>query len=293
MNALSPQIRCREISEADIDSVADLLTRGFAGRSREYWMQGLRRQAGREVPQGYPRFGYMLDHQGGPVGVLLLLYSLRPCDGELAIHCNLSSWYVEPAFRNYAPMLTKIAQRHDEVTYFNISPATWTWPIIEAQGFRAYCRGLFFSFPLLSRAAPGMTVQAVPTDATAIAGLPTSDVELLSRHAAFGCLSLVCRTAKGAFPFIFLPMRVRRGFIAAPAMQLIYCRDVADYVACAGAIGRALLARGKFSVLLNANGPIEGLTGFYTERRGRKYFKGPHGPSLADLTDTELVLYGP
>ena len=293
MNALSPQIRCREINEADIDSVADLLTRGFAGRSREYWMQGLRRQAGREVPQGYPRFGYMLDHQGGPVGVLLLLYSLRPCDGELAIHCNLSSWYVEPAFRNYAPMLTKIAQRHNEVTYFNISPATWTWPIIEAQGFRAYCRGLFFSFPLLSRAAPGMTVQAVPTDATAIAGLPTSDVELLSRHAAFGCLSLVCRTAKGAFPFIFLPMRVRRGFIAAPAMQLIYCRDVADYVACAGTIGRALLARGKFSVLLNANGPIEGLTGFYTERRGRKYFKGPHGPSLADLTDTELVLYGP
>lgn len=293
MNAQSPQIRCREIGEADLDSVADLLTRGFAGRSREYWMQGLRRQAGREVPQGYPRFGYMLDHQGGPVGVLLLLYSLRPCNGELAIHCNLSSWYVEPAFRNYAPMLTKIAQRHNEVTYFNISPATWTWPIIEAQGFRAYCRGLFFSFPLLSRTAPGMTVQAVTADATGIAGLPASDVEMLSRHAAFGCLSLVCRTPKGAFPFIFLPMRVRRGFIAAPAMQLIYCRDVADYVACAGAIGRALLARGKFSVLLNANAPIQGLTGFYTERRGRKYFKGPHDPSLADLTDTELVLYGP
>ena len=54
-----------------------------------------------------------------------------------------------------------------------------------------------------------------------------------------------------------------------------------------------LLARGKFSVFLNASGPIEGLTGFYTERRGRKYFKGPHRPGLADLTDTELVLYGP
>jgi hypothetical protein len=33
------KIRCREISEADIDAVADLLTRGFVGRSREYWMQ--------------------------------------------------------------------------------------------------------------------------------------------------------------------------------------------------------------------------------------------------------------
>jgi hypothetical protein len=130
------QIRCREITASDIDAVADLLTRGFVSRAREYWMQGLRRQAARDVPKNYPRFGYVLDHEGVPVGVLLLLYSARG-DGEAAaVYCNLSSWYVEPRFRNYAPMLTSIAQRLKEVTYFNISPAHWTWPIIEAQGFR-------------------------------------------------------------------------------------------------------------------------------------------------------------
>jgi hypothetical protein len=293
VTALRPHVRCREIGEADLDSVTDLLTRGFVGRSRGYWMQGLLRQAARDVPQGYPRFGYMLEHEGVPAGVLLLLYSLRPCDGELAIHCNLSSWYVEPAFRNYASMLTKVAQRHKEVTYFNISAATRTWPIVEAQGFRAYCRGLFFSFPLLSRFAPGMQVDIVRSDAVAIDGLTASETELLARHAAFGCLSLVCRTAQCASPFILLPMRIRRGWIAIPAMQLIYCRDTADYVACAGAIGRVLLRKGKLSVLFDANGPVEELSGFYTDRRGRKYFKGPHRPSLADLTDTELVLYGP
>jgi hypothetical protein len=53
-------------------------------------MHGLRRRAAREVPQGYPRFGYMLDHDGMPVGVLLLLYSLRPCAGKRAVNCNLS-----------------------------------------------------------------------------------------------------------------------------------------------------------------------------------------------------------
>ena len=293
MTAHRPHIRCREIGEADLDSVADLLTRGFAGRSRDYWMQGLLRQAERDVPQGYPRFGYMLDHEGMPVGVLLLLYTLRPCDGELAIHCNLSSWYVEPSFRNYATMLTRIAQRHNEVTYFNISPATRTWPVVEAQGFRAYCRGLFFSFPLLSRFEPGMRVEIVRGDAVAIDGLTASETELLARHAAFGCLSLVCRTAKRASPFILLPMRIRRGWIAPPAMQLIYCRDVSDYAAFAGAIGRALLPRGKVSVVLDADGPVQGLIGFYTEKRGRKYFKGPHRPKLGDLTDTELVFYGP
>jgi len=293
VTALKPLIRCREIGEADIDRVADLLTRGFAGRSRDYWLQGLRRQAAREVPRGYPSFGYMLDHDGMPVGVLLLLYSLRESGGEMTVYCNLSSWYVESAFRNYAPMLTKIAQRRNEVTYVNISPAIWTWPIIEAQGFRPYCKGLFFSVPALSRAAPGTRIEIVAVDATAIDGLTDGEVEILRRHAAYGCLSLVCRTPKGVFPFVLLPMRIRRGYIAPPAMQLIYSRDVADFVSCAGAIGRLLLRRGMVSVLLDANASVPGLIGLYTEKRGRKYFRGPHRPQLADLTDTELVVYGP
>jgi hypothetical protein len=286
--------RCREITETDIDAVADLLTRGFVGRSREYWMQGLRRQATCEVPNGYPRFGYMLDHAGMAVGVLLLLYTSRIIDCEALIHCNLSSWYVDPEYRNYATMLTSIAQRHKNVTYFNISPARWTWPIIEAQGFRSYCSGLFFSIPALSRTTAGTTVETISPDTPAIAGVSESEVELLTRHARYGCLSLVCRSATGeAFPFILMPMRIRRGWISPPAMQLIYCRNVADYVQCAGAIGRALIRHGKISVLLDANGPVPGLVGIYTSARGRKYFKGPHRPRLANLTDTELVLYGP
>ena len=103
----------------------------------------------------------------------------------------------------------------------------------------------------------------------------------------------MCRSASGeALPFILMPMRIRRGWLAPPAMQLIYCRDVTDYVRCAGVIGRALIGHGKISVILDANGPVPGLTGIYTSARGRKYFKGPHRPRLADLTDTELVLYG-
>jgi len=291
--AQRPMIRCREIAPDDLDAVADLLARGFAGRSPDYWMNGLRRQAERDVPGGYPRFGYMLDHGGLPVGVLLLIYTDRSDGNAAEIRCNLSSWYVEPAFRTYAPMLTKIAQRLKEVTYVNISPARWTWPIIEAQGFRAYCNGVFFSVPMLSRAGRGARIEAIAADATALEGLPDREVKLLIRHARQGCLSLVIRTARGVLPFVLQPTRIRRGFIALPAMQMIYCRDIADYVGCAGAIGRFLLARGKLSVILDANGPTSGLVGIYTERRGRKYSKGPLKPRLGDLSDTELVIYGP
>jgi hypothetical protein len=287
-------IRRREITEADIVAVADLLTRGFVTRSREYWMQGLRRQAAREIPEGYPRFGYMLDAGGEAVGVLLLLYTSRISGNEAALYCNLSSWFVDPKYRNYAALLTRIAQRHQEVTYLNISPARWTWPIIETQGFNSYCSGLFFSVPLLSRAKPGTSVELVSPDTREIAGLHPSETDLLARHAGYGCLSLVCRTAGGeTLPFILQPLRVRRGWLAPPAMQLMYCRDVAEFVRCAGAIGRVLIRRGKVSVILDANGPVPGLAGIFSRERGRKYFKGPHRPRLADLTDTELVLYGP
>jgi hypothetical protein len=285
-------IRCREIGTADLDNVADLLTRGFARRSRDHWTSGLRRQSVREVPEGFPRFGYMLDHEGMPVGVLLLIYTARDVGGETSIRCNLSSWYVEPAFRSYAALLTKVAQRHEHVTYVNISPARWTWPTIETQGFRTYCGGLFFSLPALSRPAKGMRVEVARQDAQAVDGLSEADVALLARHAAYGCLSLVCRAAEGrGFPFVLQPMRIRR--IAPLAMRLIFCPDEADYVACAGAIGRFLLPRGRILVALNANGRMKDLVGFYREPLGRKYFKGPQCPRLADLTDTELVLYGP
>jgi hypothetical protein len=291
---LHQKIRCREISAADLDAVADLLTRGFVGRSRDYWMRGLRRQAVRDVPNGYPRFGYMLHHDGVPVGVLLLLYSSRINGEGPMIQCNLSSWYVEPAFRSYAPLLTSLAQKNKQVIYLNISPATWTWPIIEAQGFKTYCSGLFFAIPALSRVTPDMTVETVAPDAGAVEGLPDAEVELLKRHARYGCLSLICRTPGGdPVPFILQPMRIRRGLFAPPAMQLIYCREIAEFVQCAGAIGRALIRRGKIAIILDANGPVPGLTGIYSSWRGRKYFKGPHRPRLADLTDTELVLYGP
>lgn len=283
-------IRCREIGLADLGAVADLLARGFPIRSRDYWIDGLQRMSAREVPDGFPRFGYLLDHDRTPVGALLLIHTARNDDGCISIRCNLSSWYVEPAFRSYAPMLTKVAQRHKDVTYVNISPAQWTWRSIEAQGFRRYSSGLFFSFPALSRPVKAMRIEVVRQDARAVDGLSEADARLLARHAAYGCLSLVCRAADGrAFPFVLQSMPIRG--IALLSMQLIYCTQVADYVACAGAIGRFLLWRGRISVALDANGRMKALVGLYRERH--KYFKGPHCPRLADLSDSELVIYGP
>jgi hypothetical protein len=290
MLAVKPRIR--EIQESDLDAVADLLTRGFVHRKRDYWLGGLRRQATRSLPSGVPRYGYLLENEGTPVGCLLLMYSTKIVDAETAIFCNLSSWYVDPAFRNFGALFASMAQKRKDVTYFNVTPATPTWPILEAQGFLPYCRGLHFSVPALSLTGRGMTIEAIAPDALAVAGLPGEELELLKRHADYGCLSLVCHTAERALPFVFFSLRKRRGVIPLPGMELGYCRSIDDYVRCAGAIGRYLLRRGKPIIIVDANGPIAALPGIYTEARGRKYFRGPHRPRLGDLADTELAIYG-
>jgi hypothetical protein len=290
MPAVKP--RFREIQESDVEAIADLLTSGFVHRSRQYWLLGLRRQGLRSLPQDAPRYGYLMENDGKPVGCLLLIYSTKLIDGEASICCNVSSWYVDPEFRNYAALFASMTQKRKDVTYFNVTPALPTWPILEAQGFQAYCRGLYFSFPALSRSGRGMLVEAVTPDTASHAGLQDDELAMLKRHAGYGCLSLVCRTADETIPFIFFSLRKRRGIIPLPALQLAFCHEIADYVRCAGALGRYLLRRGSPVVILDANGPIAGVAGLYSEARGRKYFKGPCRPRLSDLADTELAIYG-
>jgi hypothetical protein len=290
MSAVKP--RFREIQESDLDAIGDLLTRGFQHRSREYWMRGLYRQRARPLPEGAPRYGYMLDNNGVPVGCLLMIYSIKIIDGEPATFCNVSSWYVDPEFRNYAALFASMTQKRKDVTYFNITPAMATWPILEAQGFVAYCRGLHFSLPALSRGRRGISVEAVTSRTLSVAGLPDTDLEMLKRHADYGCLSLVCRSHEAVHPFIFFSLRKRRGIIPLPAVQLGYCRSIADYIDCAGAIGRYLLWRGKPIIIADATGALADLPGIYSEARGRKYYRGPHRPNLGDLADTELAIFG-
>jgi hypothetical protein len=290
MPAVQP--RFREIQESDVEAIADLLTRGFVHRSREYWMAGLRRQGARSLPPDAPRYGYLMEHERKPVGCLLVIYSTKIIGGEAAICCNNSSWYVDPEFRNYAALFASMTQKRKDVTYLNVTPAPPTWRILEAQGFKVYCRGLSFSFPALSRNGGEMRVETVTADTTTVAGLPDDELAMLKRHAGYGCVSLVCRNADEAIPFVFFRLRKRRGIIPLPALQLGFCREMADYIRCAGAIGRHLLWRGSPVVIADANGPIAGVAGLYSEARGRKYFKGPRQPRLGDLADTELAIYG-
>ena len=104
-SAPPPRVRCRPIGESDLVPVVDLLRQGFPGRSRRYWMRGFGRQAARALPPGVPRYGFLLESEGCPVGVILLLYTALGSGPQAELRCNLSSWYVDPEFRSQASPL--------------------------------------------------------------------------------------------------------------------------------------------------------------------------------------------
>src|SRR5882757_10956141 len=146
------KVRCRQINDSDVDGVGDLLTRGFRIRSRNYWRRALASLGSHPTPAGLPKYGYLLESDGAPVGVILLIFSSIPGHDAAAMRCNVSSWYVEPAYRSHAALLVSQAIKHKNVTYVNISPAVHTRPIVEAQGFARYTTGQFVAAPMLSGA---------------------------------------------------------------------------------------------------------------------------------------------
>jgi hypothetical protein len=280
MVASPSQVRCRQIREADLEAVGDLLTHGFPARPRKYWTSALRRLATRDAPEGYPRFGYLLEANGAVVGVLLLIFT----ETAGAVRCNVSSWYVEPAHRGHAALLASLASKLKHVTYINTSAATHTWPILEALGYRRYSQGQFAALPAL-KPGQGRVRRLNDTDRD------LSDYDLLAAHAEAGCLALVCETSAGPEPFVFLTRRLSG--LPFAAAQLVYARDTERFAACAGPIGRFLLRGGVPLVICDAPAPVAGLTGLWFKDRGPRYFKGPERPRLNDLAFTEMVVFGP
>jgi hypothetical protein len=239
------------------------------------------------TPPGFPRYGYLLEYNGTPVGVILLIFTVMFDRAEPRVRCSVSSWYTAPAFRSHATLLTSHALRHKQVTYLNISPHPRTLPILEAQGYVRYCDGHFIAAPAISPGSGGRAVEVLALEG--ISGdLPAWEFELLSKHAHYGCISVICRSADQNFPFVFLP---RRKICMVPWAYLAYCRQVDDFVGFAHYLGKFLARRGIFLVEIDANGPIKNIVGRYLGG-APKYYKGPDRPRLGDIAYSERPMLG-
>jgi hypothetical protein len=294
----SPQkIRTREIGPDDFNATLTLLQAGFPHRSRDHWLVALRRLSEHATPPGFPRYGYVLEANGVAVGVLLVIFSSVTVDGETRIRANRASWYVEPAFRSYASMLSTHPQAHKQVTFLNITPARHTWPILEAQKYVRFCTGHFKAFAVLRAGPRGAKVEKVTPDILPAEDLSPSEVDVLLAHASYGCVSVTCTFDGRRHPFVFARSRHRwKPFglpieVPVPYALLVYCRDLDDFVKFSGPLGRYLAWRAMPMVFIESMGPVDGLIGRFSAR-GPKFFRGPNPPHVGDLTYTEWVMFG-
>ena len=276
-----PALVCRQIRADDLDAAVACLARGFHERKAAYWRRALLRLREREVPVGRPRYGYVLTADGIVVGIVLVIFATTDT-GD--VRANVSSWYVDAAYRGYSNLLLATAFRAKDVTFINISPARSTIPTIVAQGFTRYVDGSFHALAALSGQVPGARVREIVAGSR---GAPP----LLVEHAACGCICLEITHAGEVHPFVFVPMRSARNVL--PSAQLVYCRTIADFVRFAGPLGRRLARLGLVSVMIDAQGPIPGLVGRYAPGRRIKFYRGSTAPRLGDLSGTELVYLGP
>ena len=219
------RIRCRPIEFSDIANVASVFALGFgASQPLPFWQRVFETLHRRAMPVGdLPRYGYLLEAGDRVVGAILLIYSTRPDDHSCPILCNVSSWYVEPAFRAFASLLVSQALRRKNVTYFNTSAAPHTRRIVEAQGYTCYARGVFIAVPWLGFASAGDSVRVSRADVIPDANWEPHARKVLLDHADYGCISLWCVASGIAYPFIFRSRPVKRLF---NVLQLIYCPSV-------------------------------------------------------------------
>ncbi len=284
-----PAIRCRQITDKDVPGITALLARGFPSSDAQFWRNALAQLGARHPPADLPQYGYLLESGDKPVGAILLICAHLQTRDTSVRRCNLSSWYVEPEFRSYAALLVSRALSLKDTTFLNISAAPHTWPIIEAQGFSRYSNGVFVAVPALDGPFGGSGVTILDARTQPTVAFDPLEQDILRQHAALGCISLWCATSERAYPFVFRPRRIKK---LLPCAQLIYCRDVDDFVRFAGPLGRRLLRHGKPFVIVDANAPIPGLVGFYRNGIMPRYFKGPQKPRLGDLAYTEYAVLG-
>lgn len=290
--ATRERIRCRLIGAEDLGAIVDLLCEGFSGRPRESWERCLALLSERALPDDAPRYGYCLDTGNRLVGVILLIASNRMIEGKPTSFTNVTSWYVNPNYRAYAQLLVSVALRNKDTTYTNVSAAPHTWSIVENQGYTRYCNGLFFAAALLQAPLGGVRILPLGEPGSSSSHEMLSNYAVLRRHQQMGCQVVVCDEGDKATGLIFRRYRIRSGRLVLPAMLVIHAPDRPQLIRIAGNLGRYFAWKAAPILVMDADGPVEGLKGIYTETRGRKYFKGPHRPFLCDLADSEFAILG-
>jgi hypothetical protein len=285
--SIIPRFSIRELKYSDITEVARILAEGFQKQSLELWQHRLRILVKREFAPGTPLLGYGLEVDGLQ-GVALTIGSLHGPSETRQTIVNGSSWTVRPAYRGPAAIqLYRRAVRGQGLTFSNLSPAPSTLKTIKMCGFVEYTAGVVIGLGVMRARGPKRRIVRL-SDAERM-GLTPERAATMHDHQALGCLVFFVEEKDRLAPFIFTARSVCPGVRLA---QLIYCEKLDDLIDHSLAITLEVLKSGCAALLVDASGPIRGITGRYFPGLKPKYYKGPAPFYAIDHSYSELVYFG-
>ncbi|HVL73043.1 MAG TPA: hypothetical protein VM434_14325 [Beijerinckiaceae bacterium] len=270
-----------DIGPADLERALAVLARGFPEIARERWARGLSWLAGARGIEGLP-LGRVLRAEGVDVGVILTLGSRRADDAGVV---NLSSWFVDPAFRVSAPLMLRRATAARDLTYTSLTPLPGVERMLTALGFERASAGRVILPVALAALRPSrarMRSLARVRDA-----LPEELRRSLDDHAAVGSLCAALEDEDGLHPLVFFPRR-RAGLRTA---LLAYAEDGGRVLRHRGAVARHLLRHGVLALTVDHPGE-EGPSELVPLGPPRRYVKGPRPTAGIDYLYSELPAFG-
>lgn len=269
------------IGRDTMDEAHALLARGFPMRSRDFWKDGLQRQAAFHAMRDLGPIGQLLRVKGAPVGVILTMRSRRGGDDGTTI-ANLSSWYVDERYRLLAPRMLQQVLAEPADTFTDLTPSPPVTDMMERFGFvRRHDGGIVLPLPAAAL-RPGSGAAILGVDAADIG----ADVRrLIQDHLSLGCLACILRTGDGDLPLVFSTAR-RKGL---PTARLVYATDGAAVRRNLGPISRFLLKNGAICLEYPANRGEVAAGGWFSGRSRPTFVRGAALEADVDHAYSEFV----
>jgi hypothetical protein len=275
----------REITEDDLDATRNLLVEGFPLRSRGDWGKGLAHLGSLPPVEGFPRYGYLVDADEEPQGVLLTITTDHGADG---VRTHMGGWYVRERCRHSALLLLREVLELQDTTFVNPAPADHIVRVLELFGFEPYTAGLAvfdLRTAMRRRSSRGVVERLGAGD---LADLSESERRIAEDHLRMGCGVLRLETDGRAGLLIHRRKWIKRSL---PCSQVIYA-DPHLVLQLAKPVMRALASHGSLLTVFDVDTGIEPAVG-RVFRRGIRYFKGAKAPAVGDLAYSEFAVFGP
>ncbi|CUX19427.1 hypothetical protein QYR00_05545 [Agrobacterium tumefaciens] len=263
-----------------------LLTKGFPEKSEAFWSRGLSFVSAHHARLNFGEIGQLLMKGDDAVGVLLTIKSRLPDEDRMVV--NLSSWYVEPSSRWFAPRMLQMASSSQEETFTDLTPSPEACKLNERLGFSTVTDYTLF-YPLLPKALGPARARLRPLADVPPGALPAAMRDMLEDHARFGCMVAVMEADGRHHPLVFLKTMTKR----LPTARLIYCEDRQLAQRHISAIARHLLRKGRLAMTMAASDEERDAGGFAVLKSAPMQVKGVWNPRFINETYSELVLLPP